>query len=120
MECAGLYTGADRAYGNNKMFILLIKVGGGAEFMCQPQDLGLHKGRKCQKGEKHWKSENVRRCQKTSEGCLEQIKGVKTSEECREQVKRVKTSEDIRKHWKDVGRGRVRSQVKIQYVTKKV
>ena len=70
MECAGLYTGADRAYGNNKMFILLIKVGGGAEFMCQPQelfqpqflfqphdmcqqqDLGLHKGGKCQKSEK--------------------------------------------------------------------
>ena len=84
----------------------LCKVRGGAEFMCQPQflfqphdmcqpqDLGLHKGRKCQKGEKHWKSENVRRCQKISEGCLEQIKGVKTSEECQEQIKRVKTSEE--------------------------
>ena len=40
----------DRAYGNNKMFILPIRVGGGVEFMCQPQflfqpqDLGLCKG----------------------------------------------------------------------------
>ena len=66
------------------------------------------------------KVKNVRRCQKMSEWCLEQIKGVKTSEECQEQVKRVKMSEDIRKHWKDVSRGRVRSQVKIRYMTKKV
>ena len=52
-----------------------------------------------------------------SEGCLEQIKGVKTSEECLEQIKKVKTSEDIEKHRKDVSRGRVRSWVKIRYMT---
>ena len=43
------------------MFILLIKVRGGAEFMCQPLDLGLHKGRKCRNGEKHWKSEKYQK-----------------------------------------------------------
>ena len=72
MECAGLYTGADGAYGNNKMFILPVKVRGGAEFMCQPQDLGLHKGGKRQKMSENIgrvsgtnkRSENVRRCRK--------------------------------------------------------
>ena len=65
---------------------------------------------------------NVERCQKMSEGCLGQIKGVKmsedvgnvgrvsgtnkrvktseTSEECREQIKRVKMSEGIGRHQK--------------------
>ena len=52
-----------------------------------------------------------------SEECLEQIKRVKTLEECREQIKRVKMSEDIGKHRKDVSRGRVRSRVKIRYMT---
>ena len=78
------------------MFILLIKVGGGAEFMCQPQflfqphdmcqpqHLGLHKGGKCRKSEKCWKmSENVGRVSGTN-----------------------KRSENVGrcwKHWKSVG-----------------
>ena len=101
------------------MFIIPIKVRGGAEFMCQPQILDYIRV------ENVGRVKNVGRCQKMSEGCLGQIKGVKTSEtseECLEQIQRVKTSEDIGRHWKtleNIGRmsAEVGSEVWSKYGT---
>ena len=77
---------------------------------------------------------NIGRCQKMLEGCLGQIKGVKTSEDIgnigrvsgtNKKSKNIgrhwKTLKNIgkhrKKHWKDIGGGRVKSWVKIWYVT---
>ena len=78
--------------------------------MCQPQDLGLHKGGKCWKSEKHQKmSENVRRVSGTNKRSenvknVGRVSGTNKKSEMSEGIRiHQKTLENIRRMLAEVG-----------------
>ena len=101
-----------------------------ATILVSATNLGLHKGGKCRKSEKCRKmSENVRRVSGTNKrseniGNVGRVSGTNKKSDNIRNVRRVsgtnKKGENVGRHWKtleNVGRGRVRSRVKIWYVT---